>query len=134
MALSWLKNYPNENNHAGNWGLCENIVRKHTWDYVIALQLLKRIKIVWACDDTENLPQEIFVFSVDGIHCKISELRTEPNKKWCSYKMKCAGVVYELAISIYDGKLIWINGPFPGGTTDLIVFRNGLKEKIPPGK
>jgi hypothetical protein len=32
MALSWLKNYPNENNNAGNWGLCENIVWKHTWD------------------------------------------------------------------------------------------------------
>jgi hypothetical protein len=89
---------------------------------VITLQLLKRIKIVWACDDTENPPQEIFVFSVDGIHCKILEHHTEPNKKWCSYKMKCAGVVYELAISIYDGKLIWINGPFPGGTTDLIVL------------
>jgi hypothetical protein len=81
---------------------------------VIAPPLLKRIKIVWGCDDTENLPQqEIFVFSVDEIHGKISELHTEPNKKRCSYKMKCAGFVYELAISIYDGNSFGSMVPFP---------------------
>jgi hypothetical protein len=54
----------------------------------------------------------------------------------CSYKNKKPGVVYELAIAVYDLRLVWINGPFLAGTSDIDVFRkpNGLLSKIPKGK
>jgi hypothetical protein len=44
--------------------------------------------------------------------------------------------VYELAIAVYDSRLVWINGPFLAGTSDIDVFRkpNGLLSKIPKGK
>jgi hypothetical protein len=44
--------------------------------------------------------------------------------------------VYELAIAVYDSRLVRINGPFLAGTSDIDVFRkpNGLLSKIPKGK
>jgi DDE superfamily endonuclease len=130
-ALSWLKQYPTESNHAGHWGFSENTAREYNWMYVRAFQQLKEHKIKWIDDDEHH-----FIASLDGVHCLISEVRRDPDKKWFSHKHKRAGVVYELAISIYYGSLIWINGPFPAGQSDLTVFRkpNGLKSKIPEGK
>jgi hypothetical protein len=136
MALSWLKNYPMEHNHAGKWNLSENTARKRTWRYLKSFQKLKDHKVKWVCPDPANPPDEVFICSVDGIHCQISEIRTKPDKNLCSYKNKRPGVVYELAIAVYDSKLVWINGPFLAGTSDLDVFRmpDGLKSKIPKGK
>jgi len=39
-------------------------------------------------------------------------------------------------IHIRTGNVIWVNGPFPAGDTDLVIFRKdgGLKQRIPPGK
>jgi hypothetical protein len=135
MAVSWLKQYPSESNLAGRWQTSEKTASHHCWMYVRAFQKLKEHKIKWTCDP-DNLPDEAFVATLDGIHCMISEYRTKPDKKWFSHKHKRAAVVYELAISVYEGSLIWINGPFPAGHSDLTVFRspNGLKSKIPEGK
>jgi hypothetical protein len=133
VALSWLKQYPSESNHAGHWKLSENTAREYSWMYTRAFQQLKEHKIKgWACHDPDN----VFIASLDGIHCLISEVRSNPDKKWFSHKYKKAGVVYELAISIFRGSLVWINGPFPAGQSDLAVFRkpDGLKSKIPEGK
>jgi hypothetical protein len=136
MALSWLKTYPMEHNHAGKWKLSENTARGRTWRYVKSFQGLKNHKVKWICADPNNLPDEIFICSVDGIHCQISEIRTKPDKNLCSFKNKKPGVVYELAIAVYDSRLVWINGPFPAGTSDIDVFRKpgGLKSKVPKGK
>jgi hypothetical protein len=136
MALSWLKTYPMEHNHAGKWKLSENTARSRTWRYVRSFQGLKDHKVKWVCSDPNNLPDEIFICSVDGVHCQISEIRTKPDKNLCSFKNKKPGVVYELAIAVYDSRLVWINGPFFAGTGDIDVFRmpGGLKSKIPEGK
>jgi DDE superfamily endonuclease len=136
VALSWMKQYPTESNHAGHWRLTENTSRNICWKYAEAFQELKEHKIKWTCHDPDNLPDEVFIASVDGVHCMISEIRSNPDKKWFSHKHKTAGVVYELAIAVFNGSLIWINGPFPAGQSDLAVFRKpgGLKSKIPDGK
>jgi hypothetical protein len=136
VALSWLKQYPTESNQPGHWGLCENSAREYSWKYTQAFQKLKDHKIKWTCHDPNNLPEEVFIASLDGVHCMISEIRSNPDKKWFSHKHKRAGVVYELAIAVFNGSLIWINGPFPAGQSDLAVFRKpgGLKSKILEGK
>jgi hypothetical protein len=50
--------------------------------------------------------------------------------------LKQAALAYELGISIWNNRLVWVNGPFPAGQSDLTIYRkpNGLKSKIPPGK
>jgi hypothetical protein len=56
---------------------------------------------------------------------------------WYSHKQKKAGLSYELGISIFNNKLlVWINGPFPAGNTNLVIYRKagGLKSMIPAGK
>ena len=92
-------------------------------------------KIIWPFDGND-IPNDCFVCTVDGVHCRISEPRGTPSKTWFSFKLKKAGLAYELAIGVFKGNLIWINGPFPAGETDLQIYRKpgGLKSKIPPGK
>jgi len=74
--------------------------------------------------------------TVDGVHCPIEEPRQEPSAKWHSHKFHGAGLAYELGISVFENKLVWINGPYPCGDSDLVIFRkeDGLRSKIPPGK
>ena len=134
MALRWLRVYDKEHNHAGFWDMSENSAREKTWKYVLACQRLVQHKVKWICNDPDNLPEEMFIASVDGVHCQISEIRTNPSKDICSYKNKKPGLVYEIAVAVYNDSLVWINGPFPAGMSDLKVFRAGLKQKIPEGK
>ncbi len=58
------------------------------------------------------------------------------SKKWSSFKLGGKpGVINEIGLSIKQSKLIWINGPTAlGEQNDLVVFRQGLKAKMPPGK
>ena len=51
-----------------------------------------------------------------------------------SHKFNRAAFSYELGISTYEQKLVWINGPFPAGMHDITIYRAGLMQKIPVGK
>lgn len=136
MTLNWWKEYRTENNMAGHWKVSEKTFEKHVWAYTRAIQAISKHKIKWPFDG-DNLPKEIFVLSVDGVHFKILEMRQTPDKDFKSVKLgRGAAVSYELALSIWQGKLVWINGPFPAGVTDLVIYKKpgGLKSKIPPGK
>ena len=81
----------------------------------------------------------IFLITVDGVHCRLNEPKHPTKSKnpgFYSHKFHQAALDYELAVSIFENKLVWMNGPFPSGKHDINVFRErgGLKEKIPPGK
>jgi hypothetical protein len=41
---------------------------------------------------------------------------------------------YEIALSIFEAKCVWISGPHRGGKDDMTIFQEGLKGKIQPGK
>jgi hypothetical protein len=45
-------------------------------------------------------------------------------------------LAYELGILIHNSQLVWINGPFPAGQSDLQIFckEGDLKSKIPAFK
>ena len=80
---------------------------------------------------------EIFILSVDGVHCRVNEPRGQPSTGWFSHKSNGPGLVYELAIALNESKLVWMKGPFkPGENSDLQIFRkeDGLKAMIPVGK
>lgn len=83
------------------------------------------------------IPPRVFLVTVDGTHCRISEPRRDPDTKYFSYKMRKPAMAYELAVDTEESKIRWINNdPSQAGYSDLHIFRKegGLKEKMPPGK
>jgi hypothetical protein len=132
MALNFLKLYDLEHVLAGRWGINEKTLRELNRDTVKAIQDQKEKKVVWG--DWED--EDIFIISVDGVHCRVQEVRKDPSAKWFDHKSHGAGVAYELGIAIRSGKLVWIKGPFPASTHDVTIFRGednpeqSLKQKI----
>jgi hypothetical protein len=80
----------------------------------------------------------VFLISVDGTHCHISEPQDEnfsKNPQYYSHKFHKAALNYEIGLSIYENRLVWVNGPKPAGTwNDIKMFRDNLKMMIPGGK
>jgi hypothetical protein len=78
----------------------------------------------------------MFIVSLDGMHCCIWEMWHMPIFGWYSKKFNMAGLAYELGITTFHNKLVWINDPFPAGKNDKKMFtkRRGLISKIPSGK
>ena len=52
-----------------------------------------------------------------------------------SHKFNGPGLAYELALSLFESKLVWLNGPLPPGPNkDPTIYKSALKQKIPTGK
>lgn len=143
MTIHYLAKYPTENEMEAKFGLSDRTIRKWVWDYFLPrISGLKDEKICWPVrwspDEDVTIEETIFISSVDGVHCKIQEPQHgefSKDREYWSHKFGSAGLNYEIAISIYEQQVVWINGPFKAGKhTDIKVFRAGLKWKIPPGK
>jgi DDE superfamily endonuclease len=93
-------------------------------------------KIVWNQQENENGEVFDFQISVDGTHCRINEPGNNPSSEWYSHKFHKAAVNYEIGIDLHSSKVVWVNGPFPAGQSDLCVYRkeNGLRTVIQEGK
>ena len=52
--------------------------------------------------------------SVDGTDCHIME-PIPFEKKWYSHKFHGPAVHYEIGVGVYNGYIVWVNGPFPAG-------------------
>lgn len=77
------------------------------------------------------------ILTVDGTHCPIEEPKHPTRSRdttYYSHKFNRAAVSYELAISTFEQKLVWINGPFPAATHDVTIYRSALIHLIPAGK
>jgi hypothetical protein len=79
----------------------------------------------------ENDESLIWMLSVDGIHCPI----TEPwpfSSEWSSYKLGGkAGVNYEIGLLIHKPKLAWVERyTKPGKENDLLVFWRKFKPAL----
>jgi len=141
MAAYFLKCYPKENECEAIFGKSDTTVRKWVWHCIKKLQALKGTKIVWphAWNPEENRidAETTFVIAVDGVHCRIQEPKHErysKNPKCYSHKFKQAGLAYEVALSTFENKCVWINGPFAAGCNDVSIFRAALKAKMVGGK
>jgi DDE superfamily endonuclease len=82
-------------------------------------------------DPQQHVPK--WLLTVDGTHCPIEEPRSQPDKKWFSHKLNHAAVSYEIGLDIIENKIVWTNGPFEAGKSDLLIFQEpgGLKSMIP---
>ncbi len=138
-AHHFLWTYPkNAQLLASKFGICERYSRGDPlWKWIKKIQALKTKKIVW--HEGLNSPNtEIFCVTVDGVDFRMWEKKHPEypvDSKYYSKKYKHCGAKYELAVSVFHPKIVWMNGPFRGGKHDLEVFReDGLKAKIPQGK
>ena len=130
-AVHFLKRYPTEIERECLFGLPAKTIRKRTWNHVFKLRALKAAKITFP---TEFHPGDCWILSVDGTNCLINEpihpeLSMDPD--YYSHKHHDAGFSYELGISLYESRLIWMNGPFKAHENDNGIFQShGLKEKL----
>jgi len=138
MAHYFLWNYP-RNSHllSSRFGICERNCRgEPLWRWIKKIAALKETKIKW--DDQFNAPQsQRFIITVDGTDFRVHEKKhpTLPiDRKQCSQKFNHGALKYEIGISIFQSKCVWLNGPFPGGTHDMRIFRSALLQEIPEGK
>jgi hypothetical protein len=96
------------------------------------VSILRLLQIVWP-----DRWDQVYTVTIDGVHTRINEPKhpsLSKNPKYYSHKFKEAALDYELAIAIFENKLVWIKGPRPAGEHDITVFRKKLKSKIPRGK
>ena len=117
----------------GATGLDDCVLSKWVWEYVQLIQSLKDLKVKLA----ETVASDkILLLTVDGVHFATKECRKDPSSSWYSHKFKGPGVTYEIGISIWENKLVWVNGPYRAGKNDIGMFRDvdGLQSKIPENK
>ena len=125
MALYYLRKYPTEEVLSVEFNFSNEWARNKTWELIEKIRALKDKVIVWEEDYQEG---KRWVLTVDGIHCWINELshpEWSQDSAYYSHKYNKAGLDYELGISLVDNRLLWIAGPFPAGTNDITVFREG---------
>ena len=78
-----------------------------------------------------------FTISVDGVHCRFHELEDEElakNPENYSHKYNGPGLAYELALSIFDNKLVWISDQHKPSKSDLAIWKEKLAGLIPDDK
>ncbi|CAB9509825.1 unknown protein [Seminavis robusta] len=146
MAVNFLACYPTENEGEARFGVSDKTYRKWNWFYVKKLAALKPEVIVWpnAWNNPNNQhdpnTETTFIISVDGVHCMIQEPTLDSfseNKQYYSHKFKKPAFDYEVALSIFTNKCVWIAGPYPASKHDISIFRSSLKghmEQNSPGK
>jgi hypothetical protein len=130
MALHTLKRYPTDKEREGPWDINSDKGAALVWYYLRKLQALKAEVIVWP----DDFGDDVWIITVDGTHCWIEEPihpDWSQDRTFYSHKYNKAGVNYELGISIAYPRLVWMNGPFRAGKSDVSIFRDkGLKNKL----
>eukprot|EP00543_Licmophora_paradoxa_P012520 CAMPEP_0202477674 /NCGR_PEP_ID=MMETSP1360-20130828/94064_1 /ASSEMBLY_ACC=CAM_ASM_000848 /TAXON_ID=515479 /ORGANISM="Licmophora paradoxa, Strain CCMP2313" /LENGTH=199 /DNA_ID=CAMNT_0049104925 /DNA_START=206 /DNA_END=804 /DNA_ORIENTATION=+ len=86
-ALYMLKKYPTKIAPAAFSKCNEKTALLRSWKYISAIQSLREKKIKWIFgEEEENLMEdhfdELFIVTVDGVHCRIFEPRTDPSSGW----------------------------------------------------
>ncbi len=138
IAHYFLWTYPkNSKQTASRFQICDKYTRgEHLWKWIAKIAALKEKKIVWDRDlDAANTA--IFCVSIDGTdfrvwekkHPLLNQDRTQYSKKFAHGALK-----YEIAMSVFKPKCVWISEQYRGGEHDMTIFRQQLKHKIKPWK
>jgi len=136
MALHHLKAYPLEDVIAGRFGVHEQTARKWAKYYTEKIAALHSEKIVWPQD---NEWTTTFIISVDGVNFGLNEPRhpvLHKQKNYFDCKGGKAGVTYEVALHLWENRVVWFNGPFPANeNNDAGIYqKKGLMDAVPEGK
>lgn len=137
LAMFFLRRYQPELISAGIFKINEKSVRERQWEFVKKISALKHVKIVWPDNWGEDENTPYFLYTVDGVHALFHEVQHGTESKdpsYYSHKTKSASLAYELALHLWEPRLIHMYGPVPAGQSDLALFRKELKGKTPAGK
>ena len=138
MAFYFLYHYPKSSEaFAARFKVGERSCRgKPLWDWISLIASLKKKKIKWPARLNSSLT-ETFIVTVDGVDFRVWE-KQHPlfpiDKSQCSQKFSHGAVKYEIAISIFEPKVVSIDGPHRGGKHDLTIFKEKLMHLIREGK
>jgi hypothetical protein len=134
-AHYWLWCRPkNAHVFASRFGVCIDYAQgTHFWKWVERIAALTEKKIVWD-KRLDSKSSEYFAISSDGVDFKLWERKHELypyDAKAMSHKFKSCAAKYIIALSVYEPKCVFIEGPFRGGKPDLEMFReSGLMQKL----
>jgi hypothetical protein len=134
-AQHWLWARPkNAEMFASRFGLSVFSVQgKPLWIWIERIANLCAKKIVWD-KSIDSKDTEVFAISADGVDFKMWE-KQHPiyptDTKAMSHKFHSCGAKYIIALSVFQPKCLFIEGPFIGGKNDLDMFRDsGLMQKM----
>lgn len=134
-AHYWLWCRPkNAHIFASRFDMCVDYCQgKQFWRWVEYIAALTEKKIIW--DRRLDIKStEKFAISSDGVDFKLWERKHELypyDSQAMSHKFKSCAAKYIIALSVYQPKCVFIEGPFRGGKPDLDMFReSGLMQKL----
>lgn len=131
MAMNMVKKYPTEIDREGPWDISKKMGREWVWYYLEKIRALQTQKITWPIN---NFGTDTWAISVDGTHCWIEEPKHpewSQDSDYYSHKFNKAGINYEIAISLSESRVVWINGPYAAGSNDISIYTQcGLEEKL----
>jgi len=134
-AHFWLWCRPkNVHVFASRFGMCRGYCEgKEFWRWVEMIAALAEKKIVWN-QHLDSKEAEYFAISTDGVDFKLWERKHKLypyDSTAMSHKFKSCAAKYIIALSVYEPKCVFIEGPFRGGKPDLDMFREcGLMQKM----
>jgi hypothetical protein len=137
LALHFLTIYPTGSERAGSFALCEKTCGEKGWAFVKKISALKDAKITWPEEwipTNPNLPY--FLLSVDGTHCSYHEVKNPVlpyDPQMYSHKTNEPALAYEVALLLYDSKVVSVRGPFKASVHDKTMFSAHLCDLIPDG-
>ena len=121
MSLNWIKLYDVESVLAGRWNYDESVCRFKIRKVTKRIQSFRATVIV--LDPQCFRPEEIHIFTVDGVNFITQEFRLDPGTQWFDHKSHSSGLKYEFAVAIWQSKCVWISGPHPAGARqDKAIF------------
>ena len=133
MVIFYLKGYETEEKVASRFGICAETMRLWVRNYVNRLSNLLPKYVVWP--DTWNTE---YIISVDCVNFGTNEPRhpvMHKQKKFFDRKGGKAGLTYEIALHLWENRVVWFSGPHaPNDGGDRAIFLKGLNDKIPDGK
>ena len=136
MTLYFLKGYGLEESIASRFGVHEQTLRKWIDIFSSKLAALMPQFVKWP-DDNEW--DTTFIISVDCINFGTNEPHHKTlhkDKKMFDRKNGKAGLTYEVALHLWENRVVCFNGGYPpnDGGDRAIFVEKGLNDKIPDGK
>jgi len=131
-SYEFLFQYKTEAQRKVSGGHTRKTLRRWCWYFVERIRALKILKIKMKLQWSTH-----FTVSVDSVHCRFHETKHDTlskNPKNYSHKFNGPALAYELALSIYSNEFVWMCGPVKPSTSDLAIYKSGLKSQIPANK
>jgi len=127
----FLKQYQTEKQRKLPFRNTEKTIRKWCWYFVERMAALKHEKIVWPED---NEWKTAYIATVDGVHLVFHEVKhpvlsKDPN--YFSFKKNGPGLSYEIAVHLWESRVIWAKRNPITKTNDLSNYKTELKGKVP---